>query len=65
MEFEVFWIFENGSSSDNRYHVQTFQYEGQIDRDPDAKGNDSRYVIKGFASTKKLADRHTANGLDF
>lgn len=65
VEFEVFWIFENGSSSDNRYHVQTFQYEGQIDRDPDAKGNDSRYVIKGFASTKKLADRHTANGLDF
>jgi uncharacterized membrane protein YvbJ len=67
--FTVSWIFENGQSAgsdgDKRYHVQTFQYQGQIDRDSDTMGTDNRYVIEEFTSTKKLADRHTANGLDF
>ncbi|MCI2170078.1 TcaA second domain-containing protein [Schleiferilactobacillus perolens] len=67
--FNVSWIFEDtqntNSTNSNRYHVQTFQYQGQIDRNPDTTDTDNRYVIKSFTETKKLADRYTANGTDY
>lgn len=69
--FNVSWIFENPEDDDgdsdnsNRYHVQTFQYQGQINRDPQAKDETNQYVIKSFAITKKLDDRHTEDSSDF
>jgi uncharacterized membrane protein YvbJ len=62
--FNVSWIFANADT--DGYHVQTFQYRGQIDRNTQA-GRDAAnaYVINNFAISKKIEDRHTDDGSDY
>lgn len=66
--FNVSWIFDDGQgagSGDKRYHVQTFQYRGQVDRDSEAGDNNHSHVIKEFAMVKKLRDQWTDNDTNF
>ncbi|WP_040535288.1 TcaA 3rd/4th domain-containing protein [Schleiferilactobacillus shenzhenensis] len=62
--FNVSWIFTNADT--DGYHVQTFQYRGQIDRNTKADRDAAdAYVINSFSITKKIEDRHTDDGSDY
>jgi uncharacterized membrane protein YvbJ len=64
--FTVSWIFEHDTDDDsNRYHVQAFEYQGQIDKDPQATDENNAYVVKSFGSAKKTVDRQTDNSSDY